>query len=575
MSTDTIQLVSSDYKINEVAFYHFSNAAIFESAGLLYQAAENYRKALKYYPDSYEIRFSLAEILYRMQHFDDALMALVSIKPEDSPAWMLRGAIFRATGQQDSAHFCYRHSVEIDSNYFSGYSYLISSFQLLGLPDSAVWAYEHLVRINPGNARIWYELGELQWDLNRPVDAEESLRKSIEINSDSTNLVAIVRLGDIHTIQHQYDSALIWYQRALELAPKDYRLWRKQGGTYRLLKRDEEAKRSYLKSLELRDDATNILTRIWLGEMYSKEDSLSKGLSIAKEAYKVAPLNPMVHRLLSNQYMHMEQFDSALTYAISEVDLTLGDVDATRHLAVLYFYTDSLTISDSIFTSLVERGDNSLVNHRFLGRIALMKDNPQRAVSEFSKVAEISISELESWLDLGFAYWKLDQGELEIKAYLSGLEHVVDEKGKLSLLFALGTAYERYGQFDHAEKTFENLLKRDPENHQAMNYLGYSLADRGKRLSYARDLIERAVTLNPNNAAYLDSYGWVYYRLEDYEKALIYLKRAVILDSDPTIFDHLGDTYQATGDSAAAKQWWEKALELDPENEVIRTKVSP
>lgn len=574
---DTVQLKLPDTKINKIAFHYFSNAAIYESAGLLYQAAEYYRKALEYYPDSYEIRFSLARVLYRERHFDDALMALVPIEPEDNSIWTLRGTIYRGLGKKDSAHFCFRQAVKADSNDVTGYSNLINSYHVLGFPDSVAWVYKNLARLKPDNEHIWHELGELQWDLDKSIDAKESFRKSIEINSDSTNMVAIVRFGDLYAEQHKLDSALFWYQRAIELAPADYRLWSKQGAVYRLLDKIEEAKRSYHKSAELCDDFSNnltcILTRFILVELYNEEDSLKKGLAIAKEAFKVTPRNSEAHRLLSNQYMHLEQLDSALVYAISEVALDLTDMEATRRLAVLYFYNDSLTIADSVFTSLVNNGDTSSINHHFLGRIAMVKENSKRAAMEFEKVVKIDDTDSENWLNLGYAYWKLEKENLEINAYLSGIEHVTDEEGEVSLMFALATAYERYNQFDNAVETFEDLLKRDPDNHQTLNYLGYSLADRGKRLQYARSLIEKAVNLNPNNAAYLDSFGWVYYQLKDYKNALIYLKRAVVLDSDQTIFDHLGDVYQAKGDSVAARQWWKKALELDSGNESIKSKL--
>ena len=100
-----------------------------------------------------------------------------------------------------------------------------------------------------------------------------------------------------------------------------------------------------------------------------------------------------------------------------------------------------------------------------------------------------------------------------------------------------------------------------------------ALADRGIRLEYARDLLERAVKLEPKNAAYLDSYGWVYFRLGDLNKAINYLTQAAELTSDATIFDHLGDAYSAQGNPAEARVWWQKALDIDPQNASIADKL--
>ena len=88
----------------------------------------------------------------------------------------------------------------------------------------------------------------------------------------------------------------------------------------------------------------------------------------------------------------------------------------------------------------------------------------------------------------------------------------------------------------------------DPKNAQALNYLGYMLADRGTRLDEALGYIRRAVALDPQNGAYLDSLGWVYYRMGNYDLAEENLRRASEkIGSDPTVQAHLGDLYQKTG----------------------------
>ena len=148
-----------------------------------------------------------------------------------------------------------------------------------------------------------------------------------------------------------------------------------------------------------------------------------------------------------------------------------------------------------------------------------------------------------------------------------------DDPSQLRLLFALGATYEQNGRIEQAVTTFEEIIARAPDNDRALNYLGYMLADRGERLEYAQELIEQAVALSPDNPAYLDSFGWVLYRLGDYETALEHLKRAVALDSDPIMFDHLGDVYQAVGELEQARNWWQKALEIEPDNKQIMEKL--
>ena len=101
----------------------------------------------------------------------------------------------------------------------------------------------------------------------------------------------------------------------------------------------------------------------------------------------------------------------------------------------------------------------------------------------------------------------------------------------------------------------------DPANAMTLNYLGYMLADKGMRLPEALMMIRKAVELEPMNGAYLDSLGWVYFKLGDYELAEQNLRQAVDRDqTDPTVHEHLGDLYEKTGRIRLAAAQWELSL---------------
>jgi tetratricopeptide (TPR) repeat protein len=269
----------------------------------------------------------------------------------------------------------------------------------------------------------------------------------------------------------------------------------------------------------------------------------------------------------------MDSLEAAAGHARIESELAPLDRSASRRLGMLYFYLDSLDAADSVFTSLVESGEHNIANHQYLARIALHRDDPQEAIEQYTLVTKMADSSWDNWFNLGLAYRAAEDHEREIDAYLKGLDRTSDPRARVQLLFSLGAAYDLNGQHDKSIATFEQLLEIMPNYDPALNYLGYTLADRGERLDYARDLLEQAVEIAPRNPAYLDSYGWVYYRLGEYQKARKYLEQAVELDTDPVMFDHLGDTYYALGNREEARRWWQKALELDPENESIRLKL--
>ena len=139
--------------------------------------------------------------------------------------------------------------------------------------------------------------------------------------------------------------------------------------------------------------------------------------------------------------------------------------------------------------------------------------------------------------------------------------------------FALADLYNDSGRDRDAERTIRQFLTVEPENADAMNYLGYLLADKGRALDEAIKLVQRALDVDPNNPSYLDSLGWAYFRRGDFEQAEKYLTPAAErLDRNGVIQDHLGDVLAARGRVQDAIAAWTKALAGDSEN-IDRTVV--
>jgi Tfp pilus assembly protein PilF len=131
---------------------------------------------------------------------------------------------------------------------------------------------------------------------------------------------------------------------------------------------------------------------------------------------------------------------------------------------------------------------------------------------------------------------------------------------KAGVCFMRGAMLERQKQFDASEKQFRKVLELDPKHSDAMNYLGYMLADRNVRLAEAAQLVGKALELQPENGAFLDSMGWVRYRQGKYSEAQGLLERALEHMPDPTVYDHLGDVYAKLGRTKEAIAEWQASL---------------
>ena len=135
-----------------------------------------------------------------------------------------------------------------------------------------------------------------------------------------------------------------------------------------------------------------------------------------------------------------------------------------------------------------------------------------------------------------------------------------------SLFFGRGIALERVKRWDRAESDMKRALQLQPEQPYVLNYLGYTWLEQNLNLPEAKAMIERAVALRPQDGAIVDSLGWAYYRLGEFETAAKHLERAVELKAnDPTINDHLGDVYWRVGRKLEARFQWLRAMSLEPD----------
>ncbi len=210
-------------------------------------------------------------------------------------------------------------------------------------------------------------------------------------------------------------------------------------------------------------------------------------------------------------------------------------VQAELSLATLYLREDD----DDKALALLEKSyarEPLNATRETLGRVRIFRENYEEALPIYDALVN-SLSEEELKLDVEPLYFR-------------------------------GIAYERLKEFDKAVADFRRVLELDPDNADALNYLGYTWVDRGENLTEAFDMIRKAVALEPESGAITDSLGWAHYKLGEYEEAKIHLEKAVVLTpASATIVDHLGDVYWKLGRFREAGYQWQRALDFDPTDE--------
>jgi tetratricopeptide (TPR) repeat protein len=141
----------------------------------------------------------------------------------------------------------------------------------------------------------------------------------------------------------------------------------------------------------------------------------------------------------------------------------------------------------------------------------------------------------------------------------------------LDLLYDFAMIAEKRHHFEEMETTLRHIIKIDPENRQAYNALGYSLVERNNRLAEARVLLEKALSLAPDDAFIIDSMGWLEFKEHRNERALAFLQRAFQLRPDPDIAAHFGEVLWVMGEQQKAKAIWKEAQKKEPNNATLKS----
>ena len=295
-----------------------------------------------------------------------------------------------------------------------------------------------------------------------------------------------------------------------------------------------------------------------------------------------------------------KRYEDAIAEFQRVVDAHPDNGDARHALALLYLQTEKLDEAERHLRSLSVRGARQNTARFYLGHVAEARGRVDEAISWYGQV-EQGDNLVDAQVRLGVLLarqGRLDEarqrlqsvettnGKDRVRLVLVEAELLVDA-GRLQdaltvhdlalqefpddadLLYARAMVGEKLDRLDLLEADLRAILSRDPNHVQALNALGFTLADRTDRYQEAHDLIVRALAQRPDDYYIQDSMGWVLFRLGRLPEALEYLRRAAAQSDDVEVAAHLGEVLWASGDEAGARQVWDAVLKREPGNKRI------
>jgi len=215
----------------------------------------------------------------------------------------------------------------------------------------------------------------------------------------------------------------------------------------------------------------------------------------------------------------------------------------------------------------VEPGERYLDAQLNIASVIARTQTPDAALSTLDNLQDLSLDQMAAVAQAKASL--LNQAKRHQEAYDLLEKAIASYPNSPEIIYDYAMTAERLHHLDVMERELRKLILMRPDFAQAYNALGYTLADRGMKLDEAKQLIEKALTLRPNDHYILDSMGWVHYRRGELDKAVSYLKRAYDAQTDPEIAAHLGEVLWKQGKFDEALQTWGEALKEHPENEVL------
>ena len=258
--------------------------------------------------------------------------------------------------------------------------------------------------------------------------------------------------------------------------------------------------------------------------------------------------------------------DAALMYA--QLALSFNQDQPMTQSLIGDIYTD-MKINDAAIVAFDRVPSTSPLRNYADTQIAInltRADKTKEAIEKLKAVVAKDAKNMDALITLGSLYRNNNEMQKAADVYTDAIALQGDDSSAWQLYYYRGIANDRMKAFDKSEADFRKALSLSKDEPTVLNYLGYSLIDRGVKLDEAIIMVKKAVELKPNDGYIVDSLGWAYFTMGDYDQAVNYLERAVDLNAaDATIAQHLGDAYWHVGRKLEAQFQWQHAKDNHPD----------
>ena len=474
-------------------------------------------------------------------------------------------------------------------------------FMSQGNYSMAILEFQDALELDPMASTIIVSMAESYWKLGKARKSEELLFNALNLNPD--DFEAREMLANQYIFQNKHDKAIEQYRVLAEISDEDPRYLIALAKLVLSQNNINESISLFIKAYEKDKSRIDILEEAANLSLRSRQ--LDKARSLYKQlidfdknnAYYLSTYIDLI--VMSGDYMN------GINALESLIDIEGETAERLSQLGILYYKMENIIKAKPLFIKLINMNHFDVTIMHFLSNIYLEEsildsagiianqiifhhpsdprgyldaalaelnnENPLGAIKILEPVNKKFFNEFSIQYLLGSSYQQLEEYDKATIVLRQSLKIYPESRGARH---TLAIASDALNYWNESDSLYEGLIASDTNDVQALNNYSYSLVERNIHLNKALEMAKKAIELEPDNAAYLDTIGWIYYKMDNIDKALSFIRKSVELDNNNAIvLEHLGDVLIAKNQIQEAIIYYLKALDIDKDNEILQQKA--
>jgi tetratricopeptide (TPR) repeat protein len=525
----------------EQLFYSGLREKIIQNQSL---AIDYFKQILTISPGNQDALYELGQIYFKKGDLltgKNYAQQAVTVNPNNEWYWLLNANIYQQ--QQDYSLLAYAldELIKINPENLDYVFDKANAYFMVGKVDDALLIYNNLEKkiglsdqVLQGRQRIFLKQGNI-------AKAVQDLLQLI--NNNPTEVRYYLFLGDLYFANKMGKEALVVYQKAKDLDPGNPFTRMAIAQILESLGNQEEAYKEIQiafeqPSLNIDQKVTTILKYF---DAFPNPQAIEKAQTLSKILTEAHPQDPKAFSLY-------------------------GDV---------LFQNNKLKEAEKAYQSALSFNKNIYAIWDQLLRIQLSLNNYKMAINTGEEALSYFPNQYSLYFYSALAYLQEKNYQQAITYFNSALSFEIDNENiKAQIYGGLGDAYQAQKKYSESTLSYDKALKINPNDTYALNNYAYYLSLRNEELLKAERMSGLANKLDPDNAAFEDTYAWIFFKIQKYYDAKIWIFKAIKHNpNSPTQFEHLGDIYFKLGDLESALENWNKALTLDGSNTLLKKKI--